>query len=128
MECGGGKVCPVVGSISEEVSILCESGYYCPPKNSHPMNSYSTSPYEVPCPKGTYSDTFGAEDESTCLDCPSGYACPYQGMNKYSNPLLLCSPGYYCLGKATITTPTDGITGVNNIYIYIYRIFVQQEY
>ena len=107
--CKIGHVCPKIGNINKESSILCQPGYYCPNNETH----ISVSPYEIPCPRGTYFDGFGATSVNDCEGCPSGYACNTLGTNKYTNPMKLCQPGYYCQINCKTTTPTDGITGVN---------------
>ena len=125
-------MCPVVGTISVELAIDCQPGYYCPQSTDpHPGSTIpagngiiSTSPYEVPCPLGKYSDSYKATTVATCLACPAGYACPTLGTNKYTNPMVKCSPGYYCTGgDCSSASPTDGTCGVSiNIIINIERM------
>lgn len=44
----------------------CPAGYFCPEGTELP----------VPCPKDTYRDITGAEQDSDCFACPAGFLCP----------------------------------------------------
>ena len=43
------------------------------------------------------------------MDCPAGKFCSGTGKSSWSG---VCSAGYLCKGKASISNPNDGITGV----------------
>lgn len=43
-----------------------------------------------------------------CLDCPGGRVCSQEGLTA---PDGVCSPGFYCIGKATFGKPVDKIVG-----------------
>ena len=47
---------------------LCDPGFYCP--------AGSTSPRQIPCPAGTYGDTYGLQNSSCTAICPLGHHCP----------------------------------------------------
>ncbi|XP_019743139.1 signal peptide, CUB and EGF-like domain-containing protein 3 [Hippocampus comes] len=66
---------------------LCPPGSYCPPASSSP----------IPCPPGTFSNSFGLGRPEDCVSCPPGLYC--LGSNNTS-PSGSCSPGYYCTGGA----------------------------
>lgn len=58
---------------SKHCNYPCENlliGFYCPLGNVTP----------VPCPKGTYGPTAGAESIDSCLKCPPHHYCPRPGL------------------------------------------------
>ncbi len=56
-----------------------------------------------PCPRGTYSETAGAEDLSYCLSCEPGYFCPNRGMvTVIQTP---CPVGHFCEPSTISPTP-----------------------
>jgi hypothetical protein len=74
---------------------LCGLGFFCPPG--------STSPTAMPCPPGTYTDTF---ESSRCTLCPAG--TPYSGAGATSaGSCLACGPGVVVVA-APNTTRTAG--------------------
>ncbi|XP_041849904.1 uncharacterized protein si:dkey-103g5.4 isoform X3 [Melanotaenia boesemani] len=48
----------------------CRPGFYCPLGSLTP----------VPCPKGTFGPTVGAESIESCLKCPPHHYCPRPGL------------------------------------------------
>eukprot|EP00347_Sterkiella_histriomuscorum_P016022 403354791 len=107
-QCLPGKYCLYDGLI--EPSGDCEQGYYCISGSSSktPLveNTDKTSgpcpkgyyckvgtSYPIPCPAGTYSDSFYAINESTCKPCTVGYYCSLAGQ---STPYGPCDAGFYC--------------------------------
>lgn len=105
--CPAGSYCDQNEAIAEEQSgagkpshgvvtpKLCPAGFFCP-------NGTKTD-QENPCPSGTYSNTTGLENVSQCLDCTPGHYCDVASL---TSPTGLCSPGYYCVSKATSPTPS----------------------
>ena len=94
--CNPGYYC-ALGSYTQT---LCPKGYYCPTNTQ-----YS---YQYPCPVGTYNSNIGMTSLSNCIACGKGNYCATQGADSYTN---LCSQGYYCTSGATVSNPTDGVTG-----------------
>lgn len=82
------------------VPSVCPVGHYC-------VNG-SSSAYQYPCPRGTFSNKTGLVQEDQCQDCLPGEYCGDVGLIKPSGP---CQAGYVCIAGASITNPTDGITG-----------------
>ena len=129
--CTPGNKCPV-GSSSETPCpagtyqpnhgqgdcIACPAGYFCPQGstdfvgNDCPTGHYcpqgTQSNNQNPCPAGTYNPETNAIDDSFCLECPPGKYCSGTGQDNHDGN---CDGGYYCKGKATTATPTDGTTG-----------------
>lgn len=58
--------------------LFISPGFYCPLGHVAP----------VPCPKGTYSPTAGADSIDGCLQCPPQHYCPRPSL---ASPLL-CAP------------------------------------
>ena len=81
-------------------SFVCPRGYYCPESTAQQ--------YDFPCPSGTYGRITALATASQCTDCLSGHYCQEPGR---SNVGPLCSAGFYCIGRANSSTPTDGVTG-----------------
>lgn len=56
--------------------------------------------------------TYGARDTlqaaAQCSGCDPGYYCSRPGLSGPSGP---CQAGYVCVGGASNSTPTDGVTG-----------------
>ena len=80
--------------------ILCLPGYYCPEETMFAR--------QYPCPSGTYSNTTGLHSVVGCTSCPEGDYCGDEGLLE---PTGDCSPGYFCVINASISQPTDGVTG-----------------
>ena len=85
--CAGGSVNPAV----------CPAGSWCP--------DGTLSATQFLCPSGTFSSTAGLRNASQCTPCTAGSYCATPGLTA---PTGLCSAGYYCLGGASIATPTEG--------------------
>ncbi|KAM9299008.1 uncharacterized protein PAF06_016002 [Gastrophryne carolinensis] len=100
------KICPegfycniteLAGSTDPEA---CPAGHFCP------KGSYSGVMRK--CPRGTYSPDKQLKEEVECRPCPAGFYCDSEGMLE---PSGRCQPGYWCMGRAEISNPTDGVTG-----------------
>ncbi|XP_077985306.1 uncharacterized protein LOC144439946 [Glandiceps talaboti] len=78
----------------------CPTGHYCPSGTQYAI--------QYGCPNGTYSDLTHLTAASDCTPCSGGYYCGQEGL---SAPTGECTAGYYCTSGASISTPTDGITG-----------------
>lgn len=61
------------------------------------------------CPIGTFSAFGQLKSVVDCQPCTPGHYCDRMGLNATSGN---CSAGYYCLGNATVSTPTDERTGI----------------
>eukprot|EP00704_Kipferlia_bialata_P000894 g894.t1 len=83
---------------TSSVGGICPAGSYCPA---------GTESY-VQCPKGTYLTSTGAIALGECQSCDAKYYCDETGMDALGDE---CAAGYYCMGGATTSTPTDGVTG-----------------
>ena len=71
----------------------CTEGHYCP----------SGSLIEVPCPRGTYRNSDGAEtpdNVSACLAAPAGKYSDREGMTLDMIADNLCAAGHKCTGGA----------------------------
>ena len=79
--CTAGQYCEP-GSVSPAPK-NCKAGYYCP----------GGTPFEIPCPIGTFSGVPGASQLSQCSNCTAGYYCPQTGMTA---AVFECLQGYYC--------------------------------
>ena len=82
---------------------LCASGYFC--SNS----SVAKTPSQLSngggmCQKGTYCP----EGSPVPRTCPAGQHCDSDALGAPSGN---CSAGYFCLGGAQLSKPTDGTTG-----------------
>lgn len=64
----------------------CTPGYYCP------AGSISTK--QMPCPEGTYSDSYEIFDASQCYICPAGYKCGFSSTS--SSNMTSCPKNQYC--------------------------------
>ena len=80
--------------------VICPPGHYCI-AGTELSNQY-------PCPPGTYSNTTGLHNEDQCTDCTSGMYCEESGLTE---PSGTCSAGYFCSLGASLSTPSDNITG-----------------
>lgn len=78
----------------------CPVGHYCPIGTAYPYK----------CPIGTYNDQVLQTADSACKDCAAGYFGETTALS-VSTCTGKCAPGYFCVGKATTPTPTDGTTG-----------------
>ena len=98
-ECPAGSYCDTAGS--DTVTSTCDGGFVCSGGSSSQaptvVNGYI-------CPEGHFCEP-GATFETVCT---AGMYCGSVGL---SEPTANCSSGYYCLGGATVATPTDGVTG-----------------
>ena len=61
-----------------------------------------------PCKKGTYGPTEQLRSHDECKGCDPGAFCATDGLNQTSDN---CSVGFFCRGNASVSKPTDGITG-----------------
>ncbi|KAM8927608.1 uncharacterized protein RCH25_007839 [Pelodytes ibericus] len=99
---------------------VCPAGFYCDPTESGgvfapreclvghfcPEGSHSGGKHK--CPRGTYSPKTKLTTEGECLLCPTGFFCASEGLEE---PTGRCLTGYWCFEGATISNPTDGVTG-----------------
>eukprot|EP00767_Chilomastix_cuspidata_P000870 gnl/Chilomastix_cuspidata/1248.p1 GENE.gnl/Chilomastix_cuspidata/1248~~gnl/Chilomastix_cuspidata/1248.p1 ORF type:complete len:6697 (-),score=752.02 gnl/Chilomastix_cuspidata/1248:22-17397(-) len=119
--CLPGYACTTVGL--SEPDVICEAGYMCISHASSPTpssdsygNGVCTAGYyceegtyePLPCPVGTYNRIPGLKAIDECTDCDAGKYCSTAGS---SSPTGKCAGGYYCLGSANMSAPTDGVTG-----------------
>ena len=81
-------------------SFPCPKGHYCPVGTEYPM----------PCPNGTFSNSFGNEAPSNCSLCTPGVVCQGKGLRK---PNDVCAPGYQCFYGNDVPTPTTGLISIN---------------
>lgn len=99
--CPNGTYNPNTGLKSSNECLLCPPGYYCEGGKSFidgkclpgyycPQNSSIST--QIPCPKRTYRDRYGAEDDQQCNICPNGFYCEEATVNP-----IVCPPGYYCI-------------------------------
>ncbi|XP_075462631.1 uncharacterized protein LOC142498007 [Ascaphus truei] len=118
--CPGGRFCATPGLSSP--SGLCLSGFYCslnaqvpnptgdgtgarcPPGYFCPAGS--SSPF--PCPMGTFQPYQGMSSHNSCLSCSAGKFCKGEGLPSVSGN---CSAGFYCVSRAIVESPVNGITG-----------------
>ena len=96
---------PHQGIGDELAKVICPPGYHCPNsamttyKGYHCSPGYycpagSTSPTQVPCPEGTYSDSHEIFDAAQCLICPGGFKC---GLGTTSTTVIQdCPKNEYC--------------------------------
>ncbi|XP_070399343.1 multiple epidermal growth factor-like domains protein 6 [Nothobranchius furzeri] len=97
------------------VSGKCKAGWFCVSAawNSQPfdLDNYTNANCLCPatstggrCQAGFYCPLGSSEP----IPCPPGTFCNTSGL---ALPVGPCSPGYYCIGGATRSRPTDGETG-----------------
>lgn len=98
--CPAGKYCPQNPGTSEGKVNECPAGHYC-------AEGTGTS-QGVVCGVGYYCPAAIAAE----MACPPGRYCGTAGLSDTDIVTLKCQAGYYCMGKATIPNPTDGMTGV----------------
>lgn len=74
---------------------FCTPGYYCP--------AGSSSSIEMPCPEGTYSDSYEIFDASQCYVCPAGYKCP-EATSSLTG-MIACPLNQFCIPgtKSSVT-------------------------
>ncbi|KAI4904543.1 hypothetical protein NFI96_029611 [Prochilodus magdalenae] len=85
--------CPPVNYRSGDV---CPVGYYCPKGTRHSR--------QYPCPPGTWSNMFGAQNLSACWPCPPGMFCNNTGLTQPTGVCAAgatecsdCPPGWLCM-------------------------------
>ena len=78
----------------------CPPGFYCPEGTM-----YST---QFPCPEGTFSNASFLTNSSQCEACTAGMFCASPGL---MSPTAPCSPGWYCSGGASSSTPNSPTEG-----------------
>lgn len=114
--CPEGFFCPVASAIPH----VCSRGFYCPPASNQP----------IPCPSGTLGNNTGLTKESDCQACPGGFFCDRHGSWQTTGP---CDGGFVCIGGASMSAPTDNITGTicppggycpPGLYFYIEKLFL----
>lgn len=92
----------------------CPAGYFCTVGSATPrpcpLGSYceARSGQPTKCPAGSFGASPMLRKSSQCTMCWAGRFCSVAGL---SYPDGVCDPGYYCRGGATVTNPTDGLTG-----------------
>lgn len=82
-------------------SFPCPAAYYCP--------AGTQRPFQYPCPAGRFSNATGLQASADCAPCTAGSYCGTSGLK---SPTATCAAGYACYGGASVSTPTDGITGI----------------
>eukprot|EP01135_Chromosphaera_perkinsii_P006890 Nk52_evm45s621 gene=Nk52_evmTU45s621 len=92
--CVSGNYCPQ----GTATPIKCPQGFYCPTGTINPQ----------PCPQGTYGATLGLRRSQECTPCPGGKFCLGLGA---SVPTGNCDAGFYCISKASASSPPNDITG-----------------
>ena len=89
--CLGGYVCV---SGTNDTSVPCDPGHYCPAGTQHPT--------QYPCPAGTYNPLPTQASSSACQMCTPGQYCQGHGL---AQPAGNCSAGWFCTGGATDPRP-----------------------
>ncbi|XP_059234209.1 multiple epidermal growth factor-like domains protein 6 [Mustela nigripes] len=84
--CPAGTYSSQAGNGQVEDCLLCPPGAFCP----------SGAPKPMLCPRMLLSMA------SECLSCPPGHFCGASGLTAPSGP---CSPGYFCLERASSPIP-----------------------
>ena len=104
--CPPGYYCSISGKTLITASDECDPGYFCKigSKMENPQQDYPGDASGGRCIKGYYCPA----GSSYALECDGGQYCD---LNALSSPSGFCSPGYYCIGRASTSTPTDGVTG-----------------
>ncbi len=97
--CPAGTYCPLTPIGTETKTNTCAAGRYCPAGSGNNRGTLCEAGYY--CPAGI----------AFHMDCPPGYYCETTGLSDTSLTTRACTAGYYCKGKATTATPTDGTTG-----------------
>ena len=100
--CSAGYYC--TGGATEPSPSLQSYGSYCP--RGHYCPTGSEQP--IACSIGSYLPTTHSKVQSDCINCAPGYFCAKSGLSEVQGP---CNPGFYCLGGAFTSQPSDGITG-----------------
>ena len=73
-------------------ALRCPAGHYC--------NAGTTTPYQSPCPDGSFSAVVGNERKEQCESCKPGYYC--RGGDRTGD--YLCPRGHYCPANTTSAT------------------------
>ena len=73
---------------------ICPPGFFCP--------AGTASPYENPCPPGTYNPSPGGTDSNACLLCTGGQSCSQYNLTEVDGG---CNPGHYCFLGAEYSNP-----------------------
>ncbi|EPR58001.1 GCC2 and GCC3 domain-containing protein [Toxoplasma gondii GT1] len=95
LPCAPGTYCDTV---AETQPLSCPAGHYCLGGTHLP----------VPCPVGTFRTDPDGDSLEACTACPAGKYCPLLGAVEDAGD---CEAGYLCIRGATVSTPTDGVTG-----------------
>ncbi|PIK41162.1 hypothetical protein BSL78_21986 [Apostichopus japonicus] len=96
--CPAGYYCDSTGGVVNVTEdVICPQGYFCP------MGTKRAD--EFPCPRGTFGNSSGLEQEGDCTPCAGGYYCEAVGQTE---PTDLCDAGFYCRQYANVTTPRLG--------------------
>jgi len=82
--CTAGFACEEGTGAGVKEKLKCAAGYYCP--------AGTKSPYENPCPEGTYSSNTNNVASGSCTACTAGYYCE-EGT---TTPVFECPKGHYC--------------------------------
>ncbi len=82
--CTPGRYCSGILARAPDAA-ACAAGYYCP--------AASTSPTQVPCPAGSFSNATGVTAASACTPCTSGQFCASTALTAASGG---CAAGFYC--------------------------------
>lgn len=82
--CPAGYYCIQGTSGYPSKALRCPPGHYC--------LAGTSTPYQSPCPDGTFSRTVGNERREQCESCPVGYYC--QGGDRTGDNL--CPMGHFC--------------------------------
>lgn len=112
--CLPGHYCPTTGIVMPYLK--CTAGYWCkggslePYGVSCPNGSFCPkgTPSPVSCPPGTYQPYTGKTSFSDCMACDPGMYCGISGLDAVTGP---CMKGFFCIGNASSSNPTDGNSG-----------------
>ena len=104
LQCTPGNYCGTTGL--NATSGLCQAGYFCKigSKLSNPQVDFPGDANGGRCIPGYYCP----QGIAYALECDGGKYCSGYFLSNYTNN---CTAGYYCIGKASSATPTDGVTG-----------------
>ena len=116
MTCTGGSFCDVTNLTAPAGQ--CDPGYYCrsgsdttQPTGASlgdagpcPVGHYCEigTQEPTPCPLGTFSNQTMLTAASECTPCLPGYYCDATGLTE---PVDLCSPGFYCTQGSNSSSP-----------------------
>ena len=83
--CPEGKYC-APGTGQELEMVDCMAGFFCT----------EGTPYQEPCPPGTFNSEVGSTRQENCRPCPFGKYCPGYAISDQAENLPDCPAGFYC--------------------------------